>query len=48
MEQGVLQTPLDPWEVAAFIHANPNISKQILGDYLGNKKYSAVLEAYVK
>ena len=48
MEQGVLQTPMDPWEVARFIHQNPAINKQVLGDYLGNKKYSSVLEAYVR
>ena len=48
MEQGVLQTPLEPAEVATFLHNNPTISKQMLGDYLGDRRNTAVLEAFVK
>ena len=44
----MLETPLVPREVAIFIRTNPNISKQVLGDYLGSKKNTPVLEAYVK
>lgn len=47
MEQGVLQTPLDPVEVAQFLHQNPAVNKQMLGDYLGDRRNTAILENYV-
>lgn len=48
MEQGVLQTPLEPVEVATFLHDNPAINKQMLGDYLGDRRNTAILGAFVK
>ena len=47
MEQGVLQTPLDPVEVAQFLHQNPAVNKQMLGDYLGDRRNATILENYV-
>ena len=47
-EQGVLQNPLDPVEVATFFRQNPALSKQLLGDFLGARNNAAVLEAFVR
>ena len=47
-EQGVLETPLNPEEVAHFLQSNPSINKQVLGEFFSSKKNMAVLEAFVK
>ena len=47
-EQGILTTPLDPSQVAAFFRQNPALSKHMLGEYLGSRSHGDVLEAYVR
>lgn len=47
-EQGVLQSPLNPVQVASFLRQNPALNKQLLGDFLGARNNAAVLEAFVK
>ena len=47
-EQELLSTPLDPGEVATFLKENPKLDKKMIGEFLSNKKYSQVLEAYQK
>ena len=46
-EQGVLESPLNPKEVAHFLMSNPSINKQVLGEFFSSKKNVAVLEAFV-
>lgn len=47
-EQGLLQNPMNPVEVATFLRQNPALSKQLLGDFLGARSHAAVLEAFVR
>ena len=47
-EQGVIQTPLDPQQLAMFLKHNPSVNKLVLGEYLGARKNSLVLEAFVR
>jgi len=43
-----LSSPLDPKEVVRFIKENPKLDKKQIGEFISNKKYSAVLEEYQK
>lgn len=47
-EHSLLSTPLDPTEVVAFLRENPKLDKKQIGEFISNKKYNAVLEAYQK
>lgn len=47
-EHELLSSPLDPKEVVRFIKENPKLDKKQIGDFISNKKYSAVLEEYQK
>ncbi len=48
MEQGILSTPLDPLEVAGFFLENPGLNKAKIGDYIGERNNSHILEAFVR
>jgi brefeldin A-resistance guanine nucleotide exchange factor 1 len=48
MEQGVLASPMDPPEVADFLLENPRLGKAKIGDYIGDRKNSEILEAFVR
>ena len=43
-----MSSPLDPKEVVRFIKENPKLDKKQIGEFISNKKYSAVLEEYQK
>ncbi|XP_022788096.1 Golgi-specific brefeldin A-resistance guanine nucleotide exchange factor 1-like isoform X3 [Stylophora pistillata] len=47
-EQGLLSSPLNPEEMAKFLRENPRLDKKTIGDYLGDKKNTKVLEAFVR
>jgi len=47
-EHELLSSPLDPKEVVRFIKENPKLDKKQIGEFISNKKYSAVLEEYQK
>lgn len=46
--QGLLQTPLDPSEMAQFLRDNPLLDKKAIGDYISTKKNHEVLKFFVK
>lgn len=48
LEQGVLHSPLNPDEVAAFLLDNPGLNKARIGEYLGERKNIDVLHAFVR
>lgn len=48
MEQGILASPLDPSQVADFLHENPGLGKAKIGDYVGDRRNSDILESFVK
>lgn len=47
-EKGILQTPMDPDEVAVFIREGPGLDKKVIGEYLSAKKNAKVLEAFMR
>jgi len=47
-ENELLSSPLDAREVVRFIKENPKLDKKQIGEFISNKKYSAVLEEYQK
>jgi brefeldin A-resistance guanine nucleotide exchange factor 1 len=47
-EHSLLSTPLDPQEVVVFLKENPKLDKKQIGEFISNKKFSNVLEAYQK
>lgn len=47
-EHGLLSSPLNPEEMAKFLRENPRLDKKTIGDYIGDKKNSRVLEAFVR
>lgn len=47
-EQGLLSSPLNHEEMAKFLRENPRLDKKTIGDYLGDKKNTRVLEAFVR
>lgn len=47
-EHNLLSTPLDPLEVVSFLKENPKLDKKQIGEFISNKKFSNVLEAYQK
>ncbi|KAJ7337743.1 G-box binding factor [Desmophyllum pertusum] len=47
-EHGLLSSPLNPEEIAKFLRENPRLDKKTIGDYIGDKKNSRILEAFVR
>ena len=47
-ECGLIKTPVDTAEVAAFMRQNPHLDKKQIGEYISNRKNLAVLEAFVR
>lgn len=47
-EHGLLCSPLNPEEMAKFLRENPRLDKKTIGDYIGDKKNSRILEAFVR
>ena len=45
-ECGLIKTPVDNAEVAAFMRQNPHLDKKQIGEYISNRKNLAVLEAF--
>ena len=48
MEQGVLASPMDAGQVADFLLENPGLRKDKIGDYIGDRKNTEILEAFVR
>lgn len=44
----MLSKPTDPREVAAFLRENPHLCKNMIGEYVSNKKNLDVFKAFVK
>ena len=40
--------PTDPREVAHFLRENPHLDKNMIGEYISNKKNLAIFNAFVK
>ena len=47
-KNGLLENPLNPTEMAAFLAENPRLDKKIIGEYLSNRKNTDVLVAFVR
>ena len=47
-EQGVFRSPLEPLEVASWLHDNPGLNKAMIGEYVGDRRNSEVLHAFVR
>ena len=47
-ERGLLSSPLEPLQVASWLHANPALSKAALGEYIGSAKNHQILLEYVR
>ncbi|EDO31538.1 predicted protein, partial [Nematostella vectensis] len=47
-EHGLLHTPLDPEEMARLLRENPRLDKKTIGEYIGKKDNSKVLDAFVR
>ena len=47
-ECGLIKSPVDNSEVAAFMRQNPHLDKKQIGEYISNRKNLAVLEAFVR
>ena len=47
-ENRLLVTPIDPREVAHFLRENPHLDKNMIGEYISNKKNIDIFKAFVK
>ena len=47
-EAGLLSRPTDPYEVAHWLRENPHLDKNMIGEYISNKKNLEVLKAFIK
>ena len=47
-EHGLLSKQLDPKEVALFVREDPKLDKKQIGEYISNKKNTAILEAFIR
>jgi len=47
-EHGLLSFPINPEEMAKFLRENPRVDKKTIGEYIGDKKNSRILEAFVR
>jgi len=47
-ENRLLSKPTDPMEVAHFLRENPHLDKNMIGEYISNKKNLDVLKSFVK
>ena len=47
-ENRLLSKPTDPMEVGRFLRENPHLCKNMIGEYISNKKNLDVLKAFVK
>lgn len=47
-EAGLISNPFLPDELVHFMKENPNVDKKTIGEYIGDRKNGAVLEAFVK
>lgn len=47
-EHRLLASPINPEEVAKFLRENPRLDKKAIGDFIGDKKNSHILEAFVR
>lgn len=47
-EHGLLSSPINPEEMAKFLRENPRVDKKTIGEYIGDKKNSRILEAFVR
>ena len=47
-EARLLSSPLDPYEVSHWLRENPHLDKNMIGEYVSNKKNLDVLKAFVK
>ena len=47
-ENRLLSKPTDPMEVGRFLRENPHLCKNMIGEYISNKKNLGVLKAFVK
>ena len=47
-EHGFLSKPLDPEEVANHLRENIRLDKKAIGDYIGDRKNTKVLEAFAE
>lgn len=47
-EHKLLHDPLIPEEIVAWIRENPRLDKRMIGDYISNRKHSAILDAFVR
>ena len=47
-ESRLLSNPVDPYEVAHWLRENPHLDKNMIGEYISNKKNLDILKAFVK
>ena len=47
-EARLLSNPIDPYEVAHWLRENPHLDKNMIGEYISNKKNLDILKAFVK
>ena len=47
-EARLLSNPTDPFEVAHWLRENPHLDKNMIGEYVSNKKNLEILKAFVK
>jgi len=47
-ENRLLSKPIDPSEVAKFLRENPHLCKNMIGEYISNKKNLNVLKSFVR
>ena len=47
-KNGLLEDPLNPVEMAAFLAENPRLDKKTIGEYLSNRRNTDVLVAFVR
>ena len=47
-ESRLLSNPVDPFEVAHWLRENPHLDKNMIGEYISNKKNLEILKAFVK
>lgn len=50
-ERGIISDSSSPSfaeEIASFLVDNPRLNKAMIGEYVGDRKYPAVLDAFVK
>jgi brefeldin A-resistance guanine nucleotide exchange factor 1 len=45
-ENGLLVTPLDPAEVAAFLRENPKLDKKMIGEFISKRTNENILLAF--